>query len=193
LSLAEVWRKIYSNEGVVGYFKGNAVNIVRIVPFSAVEFFTFEVVKSLMFEPGEQRDKIKLLYCGFASGIAASTATYPLDIIRTKLSVNTEMASRSIGSMALEMIKTEGALSLYKGWFATLMGIAPYVGLKMSCFDILKPFVIPDSNSPFFSTSNMLLGAAAGTFAATLTYPTDLIKRKLQLRTPETPYRTVMG
>jgi hypothetical protein len=91
------------------------------------------------------------------------------------------------------MIRTEGALSLYKGWLATLMGIAPYVGFKMSFFDVFKPYFIPDSNSSLFSTCNMLLGAAAGTFAATLTYPTDLIKRKLQLRTPDTPYKTVVG
>jgi solute carrier family 25 phosphate transporter 23/24/25/41 len=91
------------------------------------------------------------------------------------------------------MVRTEGLLALYKGWLATLVGIAPYVGLKMSFFDFLKPYVIPNADSALFSTANMALGAAAGTFGATLTYPLDLIRRRLQLRTDATPYRTVVG
>jgi hypothetical protein len=184
---------MYRNEGIAGYFKGNAVNIVRIVPFSALEFFTFEVVKGFLFEPGAPRDKLKLLYCGLLSGVSASTFTYPLDVIRTKLSVNVSMSNQSIWGAGLTMVKNEGLLSLYKGWLATLVGIAPYVGFKMSFFDLFKPYVIPDSTSPMFSTLNMCLGAAAGTFAATLTYPSDLIRRKLQLRTPDSPYRTMIG
>jgi len=37
-----MWR----NEGMYGFFKGNGVNVVRIAPFSAFEFFFYEVYKS---------------------------------------------------------------------------------------------------------------------------------------------------
>jgi solute carrier family 25 phosphate transporter 23/24/25/41 len=92
---------MYRKEGVAGYFKGNAANVIRIVPFSALEFGTFEAVKGYFFEPGAPRDKLKLLYCGLLSGVSASTFTYPLDVIRTKLSVNTEMTTQSIWGTGL--------------------------------------------------------------------------------------------
>jgi len=73
-------------------------------------------------------------------------------------------------------------MGLYKGWLATMVGITPYIAFKMSTFDILRGTVIPqDRNHPYFHLYNLSLGAVAGTVAVTLTYPTDLIRRKFQL------------
>jgi solute carrier family 25 protein 16 len=83
LPLRQVFSSIYRNEGFTGYFKGNAVNIVRLVPFSGIELFTFEVLKGHFFVPGEKRNKMKLLGLGVLSGVSASTFTYPLDVLRT--------------------------------------------------------------------------------------------------------------
>jgi solute carrier family 25 phosphate transporter 23/24/25/41 len=193
MPINKVFTAIFRNEGLLGFYKGNAANIVRVVPFSAVEFYTFDQVKMYLFKPGEVRDKKKLLLCGSISGVAASTATYPLDLIRTKLTMSTERVTRSIWGTAFHVVQNDGFFALYKGWLATLMGIAPYVGLKMASFDFFKPYIIPDSQSRWFTPANLFLGAAAGTFAATLTYPTDLIRRRMQLRTKTTPYSTVIG
>ena len=40
-SFAYMWR----NEGFYGFFKGNGVNVVRIAPFSALEFFFYDFYK----------------------------------------------------------------------------------------------------------------------------------------------------
>ena len=40
-SFAYMWR----NEGFRGFFKGNGVNVVRIAPFSAFEFFFYDFYK----------------------------------------------------------------------------------------------------------------------------------------------------
>ena len=93
----------------------------------------------------------------------------------------------------INVIRNEGMFALYKGWVMSMMGIAPYIGFKMAFFDTFKPVLIPDQNDKFFTVKNMALGAAAGTFAATLTYPTDLIRKLLQIRTNETPYKTFIG
>jgi solute carrier family 25 phosphate transporter 23/24/25/41 len=36
---------MYKEEGWRGFFKGNGVNIVKIAPFSALEFFFYEFFK----------------------------------------------------------------------------------------------------------------------------------------------------
>ena len=77
-----MWQK----EGVYGFFKGNGVNVVRIAPFSAFEFFFYEVYKANLFA-GDNSTNFSKLCCGGLTGMTASTLTYPLDLIRTKLSI----------------------------------------------------------------------------------------------------------
>jgi len=78
--------------------------------------------------------------------------------------------------------KTEGFFGLYRGLGATLLGIAPYVAINFATFDLLKRRFLPDKNSKYFHVINLSLGATAGGTAATLTYPTDLVRRRMQLQ-----------
>jgi hypothetical protein len=36
---------IYKEEGLVGYFKGNGINCLRIIPTSAIQFYSYEQFK----------------------------------------------------------------------------------------------------------------------------------------------------
>ena len=51
----------------------------------------------------------------------------------------------------------------------------------MASFDILKTFFVVDQSHPYKQFMNLCMGGAAGTIAVTLTYPTDLVRRKMQL------------
>lgn len=52
----------------------------------------------------------------------------------------------------------------------------------MATFDTLKAKYIPDSSDPKFPIYNLYLGGLAGAISATLTYPTDLLRRKIQMK-----------
>ena len=78
-----MWR----HEGLYGFFKGNGVNVMRIAPFSAFEMFFYELYKRNLFT-GDNSGNMAKLCCGGLTGMTASTLTYPLDLIRTKLSIN---------------------------------------------------------------------------------------------------------
>ena len=86
LTTAQSFSYMWRNEGLYGFFKGNGVNIVRIAPFSAFEFFFYEVYKQNFFSGDSSGTSAKLI-CGGLTGMTASTLTYPLDLIRTKLSI----------------------------------------------------------------------------------------------------------
>ena len=79
-------------EGLYGFFKGNGVNIARIAPFSAFEFFFYDLYKRQLFD-GDAAGNFAKLCCGGLTGMTASTLTYPLDLIRTKLSINVSDSS----------------------------------------------------------------------------------------------------
>ncbi len=40
---------MYKTEGVVGLFKGNGITCLKIVPFSALEFYFYEVFKNNLY------------------------------------------------------------------------------------------------------------------------------------------------
>jgi len=112
--------KFYQLEGVRGYFKGNGANIIRIVPFSALEFYTFEKCKYIFLSDQDPRNKPRLLMCGSLAGIVASSCTYPLDLVRTLLSLKTHESRGMMGEM-MHIFHTEGIRGLYRGLTITLM------------------------------------------------------------------------
>ena len=62
-----------------------------------------------------------------------------------------------------------------------MIGIAPYIAIKMATFDALKSHFLPDKNVPHFDLINLACGAVAGMVSMTATYPLDLVKRRIQL------------
>lgn len=81
---------------------------------------------------------IRRLLCGALAGITSVTFTYPLDIVRTRLSIQSasfstlsEIQRKNLPGMwatLVIMYKTEGGFfALYRGILPTVAGVAPYV------------------------------------------------------------------
>lgn len=78
------------------------------------------------------------MVCGGLAGITSVCFTYPLDIVRTRLSIQSASFIQFAGSPRQKlpgmwatlviMYKTEGGiLALYRGIIPTVAGVAPYV------------------------------------------------------------------
>jgi solute carrier family 25 phosphate transporter 23/24/25/41 len=145
-SMASTLRLIWREEGVKGYFKGNGTNVMRIVPYVAVQFAAYEEYKKLLGIPDDVREQspLKRLVAGGLAGITSVTATYPLDLVRTRLSAQGEGPDRKYRNVRhafRTILKEEGGIwsgCLYRGISPTLCGIAPYVGLNFAVYETLK-------------------------------------------------------
>ena len=120
------WRSLMfmtQKEGMYGLLKGNGVNVVRIAPFSAFEFFFYDLYKNFIFGGSTQSIPAKL-FCGGLTGMTASTLTYPLDLIRTVISINVQKEAGGKQPGILEsgqdIFRKEGFRGLYRGLPATL-------------------------------------------------------------------------
>ncbi|KAI7868874.1 mitochondrial carrier domain-containing protein [Spinellus fusiger] len=190
-TLAKIWRE----EGFLGYMKGNGTNVIRIIPYSASQFAAYEYFKALLMEPGKSELDIKRrLTAGAGAGIVSVVCTYPLDITRTRLSVSSARLSGSInegaiktpspgiGSTMLTIYKTEGGVrGLYKGLWPTTLGVAPYVALNFQCYEVLKVYLIPPEADQSSVARKLVCGALAGSIAQTITYPLDVLRRRMQV------------
>lgn len=44
-------RKVFKNEGIAGLWRGNVLNVIRIMPQGAISFFTKDALRDLMPDP----------------------------------------------------------------------------------------------------------------------------------------------
>mmetsp|Transcript_29400 Transcript_29400/g.74983 ORF Transcript_29400/g.74983 Transcript_29400/m.74983 type:complete len:340 (-) Transcript_29400:1094-2113(-) len=180
-------------EGIRGCFKGNGANCVRIVPNSAVKFFTYEHLSREIVDhyrettgKGEMTPILRLM-AGAGAGIVAMSATYPLDMVRGRLTVQEGTASQYKGIVHATqvIIQEEGARALYKGWLPSVIGVVPYVGLNFAVYETLKAMTLDhyglrDERELSVGT-RLACGAAAGTTGQTVAYPFDVARRRLQV------------
>ncbi|CAI2183130.1 5843_t:CDS:2 [Funneliformis geosporum] len=192
--------KLWREEGWIGMLRGNGTNVIRIVPYSATQFASYEKYKRLLIEDGKSElDAPRRLTAGALAGITSVACTYPLDIVRTRLSVQSASLSvKEINSklpgiwQTMKVIyHTEGGVvALYRGLSPTLMGVAPYVALNFHSYEVLRKYFTPkDQTSPPVA-QKLMCGALAGTFAQTITYPLDVLRRRMQVTgMPGVPYK----
>jgi hypothetical protein len=96
--------------------------------------------------PGDSLTPMARLTCGGLAGITSVVFTYPLDIVRTRLSVQSasfaELGSKpeklpGMWTTLGAMYKTEGGVrALYRGMVPTVAGVAPYVRDGTTCIAI---------------------------------------------------------
>ncbi|XP_048590315.1 mitochondrial adenine nucleotide transporter ADNT1 [Nematostella vectensis] len=199
--------KIYRDEGLYGYFKGNGTNIVRIVPYTAVQFAAYEEFKKLLKIPQDPREQHPFLRltAGSLAGIVSCTATYPLDLVRTRLACQgegVERKYRNIRHAFVTILKEEGGLfsgCLFKGLGPSLIGIAPYIGLNFMVYETMKGLCMDfytaraaghklrtihhDLELPV--VAKLFCGAVAGAVAQSGTYPLDVVRRRMQMERGE--------
>lgn len=177
---------IGKEEGIKGYWKGNLPQVLRVLPYSAVQLLAYESYKKLFKGKDGELNVIGRLAAGACAGMTSSLVTYPLDVLRLRLAV--EPGYRTMSQVALNMLREEGVASFYYGLGPSLIGIAPYIAINFCVFDLVKK-ALPEEYRQ--KTHASLITAVASAALATLTcYPLDTVRRQMQLK--GTPYKSVL-
>lgn len=191
-----IW-KMYKDEGWRGWYRGNLLNCVRIVPYSAVQFGVFEEVKLLLLKMKPEGERtlteVDRLVAGSIAGISSVVATYPLDLVRARITIQTASLSKlhkaklvkapGVWDTLRDVYKNEGGfLALYKGIVPTTMGVAPYVAINFALYEYLRDSMNASTQYDF---SNPLWKLSAGAFSSfvggVLIYPLDLLRKRYQV------------
>ncbi|KAI3960549.1 hypothetical protein MKW92_007752 [Papaver armeniacum] len=191
-------KKLLKHEGIFGFYKGNGASVIRIVPYAALHFMTYEQYRCWILNncPAMGTGPVVDLLAGSAAGGTAVLFTYPLDLARTKLAYQVTSPKEIIGhglrsihsqpdycglKDVFKSVYREGGMrALYRGVGPTLVGILPYAGLKFYIYEELKRRVPEEhQNSVMLRLS---CGALAGLFGQTFTYPLDVVRRQMQVQ-----------
>ena len=132
--------------------------------------------------PGADLGPLRRLCCGGVAGITSVTFTYPLDIVRTRLSIQSASFSELQRANGVKlpgmwptlktMYQTEGGwLALYRGIIPTVAGVAPYVGLNFMVYEWARQYMTPAGEKNPGAFGKLAAGAIAGATAQSITYP----------------------
>ncbi|XP_071730387.1 mitochondrial carrier protein CoAc1 isoform X3 [Rutidosis leptorrhynchoides] len=159
-------KRLLKHEGLPGFYKGNGASVLRIVPYAALHFMTYEQYRCWILDnytvlgTGPVVD----LLAGSAAGGTAVLCTYPLDLARTKLAYQVGDEKPSLGNSSKS---------------PTLIGILPYAGLKFYIYEELKRRVSEEQQRSIMI--RLSCGALAGLLGQTFTYPLDVVRRQMQV------------
>ncbi|KAK6779740.1 hypothetical protein RDI58_021924 [Solanum bulbocastanum] len=185
IGFIEAFALIGKEEGIKGYWKGNLPQVIRIIPYSAVQLFAYETYKKLFQGKDGELSVIGRLAAGACAGMTSTFVTYPLDVLRLRLAV--DPGYKTMSEVALNMLKEEGFASFYNGLGPSLIGIAPYIAVNFCVFDLVKK-ALPEKYQKR-TEATLATGLISATIATLLCYPLDTVRRQMQMK--GTPYMTI--
>jgi solute carrier family 25 protein 43 len=175
---------IYQKEGIKAFWKGNGIACVRLFPYNAVQFATFTKLKVMMSDAGTGRlSPMNALVAGSMGGIMATVATYPTDMVKTRLTVahadHTKSKYKGMIDAFRVIYREEGFMAFYKGMSTSIIGVVPFAGGTFMAYEILdKAWGKPKEKMT--AIENFINGCLAASFAQTFSFPFDTIRKKLQ-------------
>ncbi|KAI9681173.1 MAG: mitochondrial thiamine pyrophosphate transporter [Caeruleum heppii] len=177
-------RTIATQEGIRGLWKGNVPAELLYILYGGIQFSVYRsttvVLQALT---NRLPSSAESFISGAVAGGVATTATYPLDLLRTRFAAQgTEKIYNSLRASIRDIYRHEGARGFFQGLGAGVGQIVPYMGLFFTTYEALRQ-PMTQLQLPFGS-SDATAGIVASVMAKTGVFPLDLIRKRLQVQGP---------
>lgn len=111
-------------EGPLSFLRGWLPNSSRAAVMTAGQLATYDAFKRLLMEYTPMGDNMTTHFsASFLAGLAAATATSPIDVIKTRVMSSTH--KQGIVHMVGEIYKTDGIRWMFKGWVPSFLRLGP--------------------------------------------------------------------
>jgi len=155
-SLPKAVQTIYATSGLKGFYRGYAGQIMRDVPFRAVQLPSYEIVKQAWtrrFATDKQSGKtrplrnLETMCVGAIAGSFSAAITTPLDVLKTRLMTDRGAVVTFGGAAkaAKEIARTEGLKGLFSGLGPRVVYVGPSVGVFFVVYESVKRALVDSS------------------------------------------------
>ena len=166
-------RDVFKREGIRYLWKGNGTNCIRVVPQLAINWSLYQTVKPIS-EDYFTNKKMANFVSGVGVGVTSMFITYPLEVSRSFLSLQT---NKNKYNGIVDIFRKNSIRQLYQGVHASLIGYGLLTGLQYSSYGYIN-----DQLKDTIFDTKLMSGGICGCFAVTIMYPSDLIRRRLQIQ-----------
>jgi solute carrier family 25 phosphate transporter 23/24/25/41 len=176
-------KNMYFESGLVGMWRGNLANVLKSAPSSSVKFFTYEYMKLLMinnFSSNGVLSAAQLFLCGSVAGITSHVAFFPMEVIKTRLSIARNGMYNGIVDCGIQTMKYEGIRPFYRGLSASIMSTIPHAGINLMMYEVTKRFLQTHSSDHQFHVYNLMIASAISSACSqVVVYPVRTIKARM--------------
>ena len=118
-----------------GWFTGTGATVAREVPQCAVYFLTYDAIRrSCDGVAGPEYRTAGVVLAGGSAGVVQWTATYPLDVVKSKIQASPPGTFRGIWDCARVSAKAEGPLVFFRGMETALLRAFPlHASIFLTC------------------------------------------------------------
>lgn len=198
-------RKIIAKDGFTGLYRGMSAPLVGVTPIFATCFWGYDMgVKISKFAKGQPADEKptmgQIMFAGGFSAIPATAVMAPGERIKCLLQIQAQAVDRGekpqykgMVDCAIQLYKTGGIGSIFKGWEATLARDIPGSVGYFGAYEGLKRAFTPagKSSDDLNIVSVFMAGGFAGIANWCIAIPPDVIKSRIQTA-PEGTYKGLL-
>ncbi|EFJ32235.1 hypothetical protein SELMODRAFT_270565 [Selaginella moellendorffii] len=186
IAFGKAFEEIRKDEGFQGLFRGNLLNVARVIPTRVVEFLVYDKLKETLLSKRKQSEisNFDRLLLGTFASMAGVIAGYPLDTMRTVLA--SQLPNRHVDDLMVKSaLDNGGFLNLYRGLIPNLARAVPYTLITFTVFNHLQERHRQKTGpgGEIKTSVDALFGIVAATAAQTLVHPLEVVQRRLQAET----------
>ncbi|XP_039904535.1 calcium-binding mitochondrial carrier protein SCaMC-2-B-like isoform X2 [Simochromis diagramma] len=143
--LQDCAKHIFQREGVAAFYKGYIPNMLGIIPYAGIDLAVYETLKNSWLQnyatDSADPGVFVLLACGTTSSTCGQLASYPLALVRTRMQAQASLGGgpqMNMTGLFRHIIRTEGAIGLYRGLAPNFMKVIPSVSISYVVYEYLK-------------------------------------------------------
>lgn len=181
-SVSEHFAKIMKEDGIKGLWRGNAAGCIRYVPQKGIQNYVQPYMRWAI-HGSERPTQLQTIAVGSLTAMISQGLTYPLDVVRTRVTVNPQKYKGFLGTFAT-MISEEGPGSLFAGILPTFYGIVPWEGgryfAQVNIENFMKDRI---TNGAKLTTLQVAVkDGMAATFGQVLSYPFEVVRKRMMVK-----------
>lgn len=175
-------QKIVRADGIRGLWRGLNATLALAVPTTGLYFTMYEAFMSQAARSPSLSDGMSAVVSGGAARIVTATAASPIELARIRLQAGSQ---GSMSSIIHRIYREDGVRALWRGLGPTLARDAPFSAIYWGCYEFLKDPKRSPMPPQLLSherglTGYLCAGVGAGSLAAFVTLPADVIKTRRQ-------------
>eukprot|EP00339_Tiarina_fusa_P029830 CAMPEP_0117020698 /NCGR_PEP_ID=MMETSP0472-20121206/15707_1 /TAXON_ID=693140 ORGANISM="Tiarina fusus, Strain LIS" /NCGR_SAMPLE_ID=MMETSP0472 /ASSEMBLY_ACC=CAM_ASM_000603 /LENGTH=315 /DNA_ID=CAMNT_0004725985 /DNA_START=273 /DNA_END=1220 /DNA_ORIENTATION=+ len=191
----EIAKRIMSQDGVSGFFRGLPPTLVGIIPSRSAYFYAYQRTKKFLSPTLPEGSPGNALVAGFLAGITGNTLTNPIWMVRTRMQLlidhNAGQRQYTGYRDAITTIfKEEGIQGFYKGITASYWGCAEGA-LQFIIYEQIKTRLLKKQNieraerglkpsQELPKATYFWAAAASKAIAAVATYPHEVARTRMR-------------
>jgi hypothetical protein len=166
---SNIIKKIYFNEGFLGFYKGVRAPLISNCIINGVMFHSNHYINKYILKNNNNH-----FYSGAISGFISSFVISPFELVKNRIQVENNY-NKKYSTVIKEIYKKK---ILWKGLTPTILREIPACSIYFGTYNYLKKYLDIRMNNNF---SCIIAGGLSGMSCWFFTYPFDTIKTKIQI------------